>query len=528
METIDQKDLKADIYKKQLILNRFLPNKIVVAAFLGSLALSQAAKATDALLHEQLHQPTIVKTVKEVNPEIEKFENDWNSVSNKQETTNQYNSQELGKVRIITDGKTNLPTEYILPDGQIINVDQQQAAAVREKAIETGQYQLLSFTATFKESPAQFISSTSQVSEEHAPVFEKPKRTLSSQDLEKRGIKIIQGKFTQMDIKESAFQENGIFNTYAPTGEKKMIITLVESSAFFKQLLDNPEYSRIKDNSPEFPKETIDEIRERIVTQYKEMAEKNLIMLKNAKDNTTEKFLGQITASTLLEVDLFRSLPEKYIIQIGLLKNGPHGSFEDLISKDVLRESRTVGLYFNIGPDESEIFNLVPYNTTIYGFGVYCDSKGNFHSQQISIPISYDYTSDAPNHPDTYKPKEGYYPGQVMEHEAGHAFVKDNKNKPASSILNPTSDPESLSSDINALPNEGQTAEVLADSVSKKNIAKAWKQFKDSGFTDNSNYPFVFTVQGREGFGGSFNDATGNHPIEGKKVYIEADASLKV
>lgn len=132
---------------------------------------------------------------------------------------------------------TGIPESYLLPDGTRGQFDEAKALEIKQKAIQSGEPELLDILTT-----TEYIEPipSEQKLPEH-PVFDSVSDTFSKEELQQRGVEIIQPTKTQLSLRPGAFNEG------EPIGEMykndvKLKIVLVDGPRASFNYVSSPAY----------------------------------------------------------------------------------------------------------------------------------------------------------------------------------------------------------------------------------------------------------------------------------------------
>lgn len=405
-----------------------------------------------------------------------------------------------------------LPKRYTFRDGRVQIVDYAKAQEVRERAIKNKEPEILDVLVTPSlESPLPFTPSP-----EHPRIVELPKDVLPEEELKTKGIEIIQSPKTNLYIRESAFKEGGIFESFN-SGQSKLAIVLVDGPVISTRYMHDSRYGQAREiigkyfpDDEKSQLEKITEIEKTLVAQQSVLAgwegmkgriEDIASQKKDGKrvDDFQEYFYNKykdlLTPSILEEVkseivrlkterELYSGADEALLERL-LVPGNPLGLFVgsrdelnpyrgDSMGKPIIfvctgKESReghleTVTTFFNT-QGKLDLFD------SEYAISGSADLTPRSHQ---TFPNPADIKMEPNSKPGDHRIKIGVQevsPGLILAHELGHWQL-----------------------DEAAL---GQT-EGGADEQLLKRFSEVWNKFKASGFKNDpeatSGYPFVFSI----------------------------------
>ena len=175
---------------------------------------------------------------------------------------------EINQVKLFVDKKTQLPTRYIVGEREI-RIDTKKAKAEQNKAIVSNQPQLLDMTGVAE--TYQF-----KASKENPTISKLPSDCLTSDQLEQKGINIIQGTKTNFYIRKNALADGSPLSEYTDQGKKVTFVVLDAPYVDQRFALDG-RYSKVFSLLPHLDQ---DQIREASVKLLQIMIDKERNLLK--------------------------------------------------------------------------------------------------------------------------------------------------------------------------------------------------------------------------------------------------------
>lgn len=367
--------------------------------------------------------------------------------------------------------KEGIPIEYILPDGKKVSFDREEVKKLREKAISSKEPEIITMIPIEDSSGSEYIPSP-----ERPRTLELPKDVLSEEELEKRGVKIIQADNTNLFVREGAFGKDALLEDFNNT-DRKLTIVLVNGTWINPLYMQDSRYEEFKkffirlDGLTADPVKMANDRMEKLALYLRQDLEK----FKNEKD--VSSFNGKILN---LKQNIF-VLEEKMVRE----------QFLDHVGSELYLEGKAKGFYKR--GENAFIFLAVggiKYNrrfATIYfdhegsvavdtnwEFGTYYSGGGfdpkarETHPNPEDIPKT--IASPANPNPGLYHHLTA---GFALRHESSHDLLTQQK-------INKGGEPNWSEYDTDVKAMEG--------------IIKAWEKWETSGFTDNSGYYFVFSL----------------------------------
>ncbi len=404
------------------------------------------------------------------------------------ETTGASTKLSYADVDIYLD-KNYLPLRYIRKNvGEdrfrpITSFDRDTVLAIRDKAISSGEPQLLEAIAVNK-------SLATHISPEHPRVKELPKDTLPEDEVARRGVNIIQAKQTTLHVRQTAFEPGGPLDSFNNTGRKLRII-LVDGPVVHTAFMEDPKYDGVKRAV-----KTWEKLNKAEVPANPEVMRKFLITTSQKRLEVIRLGLSSSTLQSAEKIDLEMDLMKQQQIAAEI----QNISGEELIRKYLvqLNAREAAGLYDRyFAPDEEAVFvaagRSIAKSKWIVGF----NSSGEFVNFIFSDPIDYDYT---PNPSQTYpnpndfqlnptaspdNPRSYPYGGEtislVLEHELMHDKLIEQARRER---------------------RRENHSEYDTDMAAMDLVRKGSEKWITSSFTDDSGYFFAWSVP--EDYGGGY------------------------
>jgi hypothetical protein len=150
------------------------------------------------------------------------------------------NETHLNGFRVFFDGE-EMPTHYITPGGEEVRLDRKKLLEAKRNAIQNKEIEfvkILPAEAKIDEPPSPSL--------EHPVLSEKPTNALSEEQLEKRGIKIVQSPHVEFFLRAPAFEEGGVFETFTEGGPRKLKIVLVDGPVAAAPFIQDKRYDEVR------------------------------------------------------------------------------------------------------------------------------------------------------------------------------------------------------------------------------------------------------------------------------------------
>ncbi len=384
--------------------------------------------------------------------------------------------------------QTGLPIRYRLPDGKLIDFTPAQITqfeALKQRAI-TSQEPDIAFALQVEHSIVQNERAPAPA---HPLNKEKPADALTPEQLEKRGLQIIQTDDVKLHIRPAAFEKGALLEAFTEEKKHNMIVVLVDGPVVSARYLQDKKYDQVRSLLNQ-PTQTVADYKKQVIQSKQEELARNQQSLKLA-----------ITAQDKSKIETYQeeilSLKEEIYFYQNLYTD------ERILTEMSFNEDKMAGLHTSEGYvarvaskkfplHTSVIFAAVGKgDTTVAATEIIIDGKGNFivrgnvtSSGFIDLSpktsLSHPSPDDFIRRPNvTAADKDKYpfgaqQPGQAWRHEAKHSHF--------------------------ALINTGEiqdTSEYATDIAAMETIRQAWDKWVASGYRDDSGYYFVFeTPQG--------------------------------
>jgi hypothetical protein len=378
--------------------------------------------------------------------------------------------QPFGDIEIVVDEKTNLPVKYISPDGKEVILDQEKIGKIKERAIVSGEPEIITEFMTIDEQQGNFQQEGDNYSLEHPEVLELPGDVLSEEELLAKGIFILQPESTNLSIRKSAFEEDGPLVRFSD-GSKKLNIILIDGGVLDEKYLNDPKYSDLIKCLPEESK-SVKNYRNFLINHQVKILNNSRVQLKdlqnqeNVPKEQIDVILNQILTSKLKVFEYSKTFSDDQIRHEGHPEKGG-----EYLPQEV--PTPTVVIFLN-NPRSFRFEPLYFDSTGRVALGSYGQSKGSSINSEQTYPNPNDFQINkeaSPDNPKSY-PYGGISPGFALRHELTHDLhINDNVD------------------------------EYNTDMEAMQGISQAWNKWKDSGYTDNGGYCFVFSLSKEQGGG---------------------------
>lgn len=240
-------------------------------------------------------------------------------------------SQDIGSMdlqnggKLLYDTKEDIPLRYVFPNGKQVNFDKVEMERLKGKATASGEPEIITVIPYGqKEKPSKFRHTP-----EHPQTLNLPKDVLTTEELEKRGITIIQPPKNpdypnpvNLYIRKGAFEEGAPLADFNNTG-RKLTIALVDAPFLAQRFLQDPRYDNVKDIlHPEDPKQIIEDYKQDLLASVRrEEGRKRMFQYSYAVAALGALNKGMLTDKDILKLD-GSSLMGKYAIGLGFSKEG--------------------------------------------------------------------------------------------------------------------------------------------------------------------------------------------------------------
>lgn len=380
------------------------------------------------------------------------------------------------EVEIDSEG---LPVKYTLPTDQTGFFDRSQMRNIREKAIAEKEVEFAAHVP-WDEIPG----SNYTPSAEKPRTPELPKDVMTEQELLAKGVEIIQGR-KKLFIRKQAFETGGPLEAFNGS-DRKLILVPVDGPYIGNDFMADAKYDRvIHIYGGRSPVSLIDVegFKSQVLPRYEQGLEQERNRIKNAISSGVNPGLG---GSGILF----------YKEWIYLLKEAK--TSQDMFDyAGLFPTANTLGQYF--GPERSKIpntaiifFAVGKNNARLKHFFLKFEANGKVTGEVQTAaagrdrrpypehthpnPADYPKTPDgSPSRSETYA-YMGNDPGRALNHEIKH----DKYNRIDSKDQN----------------------EYFTDTDAMEVTSKGYEKWRQSGFTDDSGYYFVWELD--EEFGGGY------------------------
>lgn len=397
--------------------------------------------------------------------------------------------------------REGIPLKYTVEGGKEVILDLKTMKKMRDKAISSGEREIV--TMILDDPHETGIIYPPSV--EHPETRHLPDDVLSDEELNNRGIEIIQSRYTSLYIREGAFDENGPLVNFNSTG-RNIRIVLVDGPTVSQYFMKDDKYAKVRDLVP-----SIDEEKKSIKTYRKERIESLEKQLTLQPRDMRDGFMMPDVYSDYYKDDYYNS----ELFRSGL-KNIKEliAAYKNMKDEDVLRIKKTsnpsadaLGLY-DVRLHKSVSISSSGIKTNRYVNPTIFLAVGGSDYKQANVVF---FGPDGKIH--SYATNFQFGTGNITPKE------KDTHPNPADFLVNP----EATSDNPKSYPYAGQTAgqslehelehdeligqnfiegkeldysEYNTDVGAMKRIREAWEKWEKSGFTDNSGYHFVFSLPG--------------------------------
>ncbi len=336
----------------------------------------------------------------------------------------------------------NLPEAYVGQDGVRVDLDIEEARKAREQARITGEEEVFKMFRV----KVDHINTTvlpSGYSEKHPVEAYLPKDTLTSAELKKRGIEIIQSDYTELHIRQGAFREGELLSGYTPDGKRKLIFVMIDEEVVSRHYLKDPKFNSIRELAAPYEDVDVQGLKERMVKGYNSEIDINRQSIKD--------FGGEGYYLSILDLKTFiyhtqHLMSAKELLDISIRS-------AQLQSKD---HQTVLGLYHQDTYDDKG--NMTSPAVIFIAMGeppksrdylrIYFDKKGqtvvdNFVNRAEGSDIAvddlqaYPDPNDLMRRSDIDKARDSYIlqpflPGVRIRHEASHNFLMGYKKEKGS------------------------------------------------------------------------------------------------
>lgn len=399
-------------------------------------------------------------------------------------------------------GEDGIPISYKTLDGKIVKLDRNKLLEVRKKALANKEPEVFDI---IPEQEVKKVSSPSN-SKEHPVKKDLPEDVLSTDELAKRGIEIMQADNTDLYIRKGAFEKGEALADYA-SGKYRMKIVLLNAPVVSDVYMSDPKYKEIKDAY--LGKGSLLGERSETRVDIEKYRKEQIKWLEQNLEDMRKKYKGEneINNSRKAYSDIISA------IKIRLFEY-QNKSYEELFV-EAANEKEAAGIQTTMRLQDGQFGILIiaavgegkQYPRTVH---IFVDEKGQF---QFSMGLGGGVAGFEPkaeySHPDpswfmrnpsaskdnpkSY-PYEGQATGQILRHEIKHDQLKYGPGRNVK-----TEDFKRPDGTINSLAlfeaTRGNWSEYDTDEQTMEDIKSAWQRWKDSGYKDDSGYHFVFRLK---------------------------------
>jgi|WetSurMetagenome_2_1015567.scaffolds.fasta_scaffold05765_3 hypothetical protein len=424
---------------------------------------------------------------------------------------------------------SEIPVKYKIPadfptEGEEVFLDKNTVKNIRDKAVSSGEPQIFAILPRELQTPWVYYSDNSTENPKHKlehPVLSNlPEDVLSEQELAANGVKIIQSDKTNLYIRKQAFDEGGPLAELAKGhGSEKLTIVLIDSPFVDREFMKDKKYDGLRELVPaeldvnSYRVEKINELKTDLkayteylrngatdktqIEAYISDLRKKLIDAGNDSATVEEQTKYQVSEYVLEAKYEILAYENKIITDDWIKAN----ELPNAVGRYIQGEA-TEGKYLNrtifvaVGWDKynlliSDIIYFTPDGKVAVRGMTSRDLLGNnglgfsaiYHIKKSqSCPDPGAYLANANVFPKPQNPSVGGppWPGRAVNHEIRHDI------------------------DIGQAINEGKEPdynEYNTDLEAMRDTGKASDKWKNSGFTDNSGYPLVFSLPPEQGGG---------------------------
>lgn len=397
-----------------------------------------------------------------------------------------------------------IPIEVTLPDGKKVSLDKEEMLKSRDNAIQNKEPQLISIFPLDTSSDFRYSS-------EHPKTSELPDDVLSEEELESKGVKIVQADNTDLHIRKSAFEKGGLLEDFNNTGRKLTIVLanvpyIVNNGGFKWDNINGTDW-KIYIPNIEAQQSAIDAYREKMISKFEEEL-KNQLQDKSAQEASSEImrlktniffYKNLLTGSQIAEE--IASSSQKELAGIYLLGGGGGettmitGGKTTVMIIECTRDGCSTTQKI-INDEEKRVTTRTPYNdstivvavgNTFQAFeGLFFDESGNLapvkgsyggsglNSDQTYPDLSnFKLNPNASDEGPDFYPYAGQTPGLVLRHEIDHdRLMAQQWNEGGAMNMN----------------------EYDTDTKAMEGVRQAWEKWVKSGYKDNTGFPFIFRL----------------------------------
>lgn len=335
----------------------------------------------------------------------------------------------------------NLPEAYIGQDGVRVDFNIEEARRAREQAKILGEPEVFRMFRV----DVEHLNTTvlpSGYSEKHPVEAYLPKDTLTEAELRKRGIEIIQSDFTELHIRQGAFEDGELLSGYSD-GKRKLKFVMLDAEVVSRHYLKDAKFNSVRECAPDY--EDVD-----VVGRKEEMIEGyNSDIASNRQDRKEYGYETYYRSTLELKSYLYHLqhlMSAQELLDISIrsaqLQSGHHTLIEGLYHQDTYDEKGNMAspavIFVAMGePPKSRDYLRIYFDknggTVVDNFVNYAEGSAVVLPELQAYPGQDDlsrrfYVNKAE---DTYI-LQGLTPGEVIRHEAAHNFLMGYKKEPAS------------------------------------------------------------------------------------------------
>lgn len=386
---------------------------------------------------------------------------------------------------VVFDKSREIPIKYVLPNKKEVLLDQQKVREARDRAIQNKEPEIIETIEVSSK-----ISQASNPSPEHPTMLDKPKDVLSDEELEKKGVKIIQAINTKLFIREGAFAKGSPLAAFNNTG-RKLTIALVDGPLVATNFLKDTKYDPVRglllekgltNFSYTIDDQEIEKYRIQKITSLREDLNEIRQKVKELrKGDTVNRKEAEKWDPVVLDIKTRLDEYENLLSNDQLVAEMARG-FVDLAGKYFPGSSKDPAVvYVAVGTskrplkgvqiyyDSNGRINITQYESHAVGYLDFAPKANQTHPNPADFRLD---PSASPDKPRSY-PYVVQSPGQVLLHELAHDELMTERFR------------QKLRPNI---------SEYDTDMRAMQWIKNAWERWKNSGYKDDSGYPFVISL----------------------------------
>lgn len=382
---------------------------------------------------------------------------------------------------ILVRFQDGLPIGCVLSDGEEIPFDPHRVLFAKREARVWKEAEIITLfkVKTSTQTDQLPVAWEFGTSGEHPRVTDLPDDVLSEQELGERGITTIQSDRITLRIRKTAFEEGELLASFKPNQKdrQKLMIILVDGPVVHRSYMKDKRYIGLKKILV-----NQDENLGRYTAQRDYLFDQQMEEVRQMSVSSVRKAYGIGKAEFLLYLKAQRALT-------GFI------SYEELIFAKALYQQSAPGLFigpkWSTIPDTSVIFIAVgdePLQTDQNDFSVaYYDELSRFNIRSIPLP---DFGE---------KSQFRFLPRADQSYPNPDDLAKFQAS-PEGKALGYQYDPQTAGFLFrHELGHLDDSNEITADTRAMMSISAAWNKWRDSGYTDNSGYYFVFSLPEERG-----------------------------